>query len=82
MSAELTNHFRLLDALQLGTARDVAHALIYYEVRNPTIADNVMKKLSSMQAYIDERLDVKLKVQEALNIRKARLGDALWFSRF
>lgn len=82
---------RLMEAVVEGNAEDVAHALIYYEELNPTIAEGVAKGIQELREHVSNlstnpnkrplHWSFESKIQEAVNIRRARLGDALWFSR-
>lgn len=81
----------LMETVIEGSAADVAHALIYYEELNPTIAEGVEKGIQELRDYV-KCLDTnptkrplhwsfESKISEAVKIRRERLGDALWFSR-
>ena len=70
--------YDLIGAIYNGRTEDVAHLLIHYEVRDPTISDSIYKLVKSFD-FLDVRS--KAKLLEAVMIRRIRLGDALWFSR-
>ena len=82
----------LMEAVIEGSSQDVANALIFYEELNPTIADGVAKGVQDLRDYVSNlstnpnkrplHWSFESKIAEAIKIRRARLGDALWFSRF
>jgi hypothetical protein len=70
----------LVSEIYNGRVEDIAHVLIFYEVRDPTIADTISKLATRLNSF---SIDIKYKAKffEAVLIRRKRLGDALWFSR-
>lgn len=85
---ESDKHHLLLEATALGSVNDVAHALIYFEKPDPTIAESVQRAVDRLITNVFSLIGREIKqvnrdkLEKAVQIRRARLGDALWFSRF
>lgn len=81
---ECDKYFNVMRMLVEGTVYDVAHALIYFEeIPIHQNIDKIVRWLNEKSMAVNNRPikpELSEKLNQAVAIRKARLGDALWFS--
>ena len=81
------NLTRLMHEIGQGSINDIAHALIYFEKPEPTIAQSIENAVSdALRQLVLNKWQLWPKVQEhidmAMAARRSRLGDTLWFSNY
>ena len=79
-----TNITRLVEAIKSGKHNEIAHAIIYFEKEDPTIAISMSTAIA--EAWAEASKDESViwgnqcySVEYAEDRRRERLGDLLWY---